>query len=165
MYKSMSIPVRMNWFKIIFISFLLFYTRIFKRFDIAFNLGSFNRKKCQIFWININVLLLYCHVLQSLLEFLIFVDNLSYKKVASQAHSYTSLTYFNASDAVDGNTETCTKTKSIGSTDLDKTVWWKVDLGGVHSIYSISILFKNYEGYGMYNYGICTCNLTECSTN
>uniref|UniRef100_A0A8W8NYI9 Multiple epidermal growth factor-like domains 10 n=1 Tax=Magallana gigas TaxID=29159 RepID=A0A8W8NYI9_MAGGI len=28
-----------------------------------------------------------------------------------------------------------------------KTTWWKVDLGGVYSIYSVTILFKNYNGY------------------
>ena len=32
-----------------------------------------------------------------------------------------------------------------------KTVWWKVDLGGVYNIYSVNILFKNYDGVGMYH--------------
>lgn len=31
-------------------------------------------------------------------------------------------------------------------------MWWKVDLGGVYNIYSINILFKKYDGYGMYLY-------------
>lgn len=42
------------------------------------------------------------------------------------------------------------RTTDIGPTSVDKTVWWKVDFGGVYNIYSINILFKNYDGYGMY---------------
>nr|XP_034338137.1 uncharacterized protein LOC117692884 [Crassostrea gigas] len=34
-----------------------------------------------------------------------------------------------------------------GLSTPDKTVWWKVDLGGVYNIYRINILFKNYDGY------------------
>lgn len=41
------------------------------------------------------------------------------------------------------------RTKDIGRSSNDKTVWWKVDLGGVFNIYSINILFKNYDGFGM----------------
>lgn len=38
----------------------------------------------------------------------------------------------------------------IENTIPDKTVWWKVDLGGVYNIYSIDIQFKNYESkYGI----------------
>lgn len=51
---------------------------------------------------------------------------------------------------MDGNIATCTKTKPIGVNDLIKTVWWKVDLGEVSSIYSIDIQFKSYDGFGMY---------------
>lgn len=54
-----------------------------------------------------------------------------------------------ASSAVDRNTTTCMKTYSIGYNSPGKTVWWKEDLGGVYSIYSVTILFNNYEGYGM----------------
>lgn len=36
-------------------------------------------------------------------------------------------------------------TLKIGSNSPYKTVWWKVDLGGVYSIYSINVLFKNYD--------------------
>lgn len=38
------------------------------------------------------------------------------------------------------------KTADIGLTSEYKTVWWKVDLGGVYNIYSINMLFRNYEG-------------------
>ena len=45
------------------------------------------------------------------------------------------------------------RTKEIGQGDqiIDKTVWWKVDLGAVYNIYSVNILFKNYDGHGMYD--------------
>lgn len=37
------------------------------------------------------------------------------------------------------------RTQDIGGNTPYKTVWWKVDLGGVFSIYRINILFKDYE--------------------
>lgn len=43
------------------------------------------------------------------------------------------------------------RTEPIGLSNLDKTVWWRVDLGGLRNIYSISVLFKNYNDYGDYN--------------
>ncbi|XP_052694675.1 receptor-type tyrosine-protein phosphatase epsilon-like [Crassostrea angulata] len=39
------------------------------------------------------------------------------------------------------------KTEDIGLTSKHKTVWWKVDLGGIYEIYSINIQFKNYDGH------------------
>lgn len=78
----------------------------------------------------------------------LFKDDISYKKVATQLH--TSIFPGNyASNAVDRNPETCMRTLPIGTNSPDKTVWWKVDLGGVYSIHSINILFKNYNGYGV----------------
>nr|XP_022307521.1 uncharacterized protein LOC111113519 [Crassostrea virginica] len=73
-------------------------------------------------------------------------DDLSYKKVASQSRTYTGIRY-DAGNAVDGNTTTCIRTQPIGVNSPDKTVWWKVDLGGVYNIYSVNILFKNYMDY------------------
>nr|XP_022311762.1 receptor-type tyrosine-protein phosphatase epsilon-like isoform X1 [Crassostrea virginica] len=73
-------------------------------------------------------------------------DDLSHKKDASQSHTYPG-TGYGAENAVDGNTATCMRTKEIGRNSPDKTVWWKVDLGGVYNIYSVNILFKNYDGY------------------
>lgn len=99
--------------------------------------------------VNITVMLLDFYVFQSMFELLISSDNLSYNKVASQAHSYAVLTYYIASNAADGNTHTCIRTESIGYTDLEETVWWKVDLGREYSIYSISILFKSYSTFGL----------------
>lgn len=57
-----------------------------------------------------------------------------------------------AGNAVDRNKATCTKTRPIGINSPDKTVWWKVDLGGVYSIRSINMLFKNFDGNGVLFY-------------
>lgn len=74
-------------------------------------------------------------------------DDLSYNKVATQSHTFTGAVY-DASNAVDGNIATCMRTMDIGRHSIYKTVWWKVDLGGVYNIYSINILSKNYDGQG-----------------
>lgn len=97
--------------------------------------------------------------------YFVITDNLSYNKFAIQSHTFTG-TGYDASNAVDGHTTTCMRTKDIGSTSPDKTVWWTVDLGKVYNINRISILFKNYYGYGVYYFGIDVCTyLKECSTN
>ncbi|XP_078329596.1 uncharacterized protein LOC111116882 [Crassostrea virginica] len=54
---------------------------------------------------------------------------------------------FVAGNAVDRDITTCMRTNVIGLNAQDKTVWWKVDLGGVYNIYSVNLLFKNYDGY------------------
>ena len=77
-----------------------------------------------------------------------FKDDLSYKKNASQSHTFSG-TGYGAENAVDGKPATCMRTHVIGQNSLDKTVWWKVDLGGVYNIYSVNILFKNYDGLGI----------------
>ena len=77
-------------------------------------------------------------------------DDLSHNKDASQSHTVQG-TGFGAENAVDGNTATCMRTEPIGPNSPYKSVWWKVDLGGVYNIYSVNILFKNYDGEGMYN--------------
>lgn len=76
-------------------------------------------------------------------------DDLSYNKDATQSRSYIDSDKYAARVAVDRITSSCMRTKEIGHSSPDKTVWWKVDLGKVLSIYSVAILFKNYEGYGM----------------
>nr|XP_022307525.1 uncharacterized protein LOC111113523 [Crassostrea virginica] len=73
-------------------------------------------------------------------------NDLSYNKNASQSHTFSGSGY-GAGNVVDGNTATCMRTKEIGINSPDKTVWWRVDLGGVYNIYSVNILFKNYMGY------------------
>lgn len=78
-----------------------------------------------------------------------FKDDLSYHKTATQSKTYPgNETGYRAGNAVDRNTLTCMRTVDIGTTSQDKTVWWKVDLGGVYSIYSVNILFKNYDSLG-----------------
>lgn len=85
--------------------------------------------------------------------FLSYKDDLSYKKVASQSRTYVG-TQYDATNAVDGNIMTCMRAGVIGITASDKTVRWKVDLGGLRNVYSINILFKNYYSYGDYEH-IC----------
>lgn len=79
----------------------------------------------------------------------LILDDLSYNKTATQSPTYPGDRFY-ASYAVDRNTSTCMRTEDIGHPSPYKTVWWKVDLGGVYSIYSINLLFKSYDGYGMY---------------
>lgn len=80
--------------------------------------------------------------------FYLFTVDLSFQKVASQPSSWFGFGY-DAYFAVDGNISTCMRTEEIGFSSRYKTTWWKVDLGGVYSIYSINVLFKNYAyGYG-----------------
>lgn len=83
------------------------------------------------------------------LFFFCFEDNLSYNKLATESLTNPGQST-GARNAVDKNTATCTRQYDIGSSSLRKTVWWKVDLGDVHNICSISIFFKTYDGYGMY---------------
>lgn len=83
----------------------------------------------------------------------LFKDDISENKIATQSHTYNNN---DASRAVDGNIATCMQTDTIGvgNNFPYKTVWWKVDLGAVYSIYSINIKFRNYDGYGMYFFTI-----------
>ena len=77
-------------------------------------------------------------------------DDLSHNKDASQSHTSSGSGY-DAENAVDRNIATCTRTEQIGGNSPYKTVWWKVDLGEVYNIYSVNILFKNYDSYGLYH--------------
>lgn len=80
-----------------------------------------------------------------------FAEDLSYRKVAIQSPIYpSSNTFYVASNAVDRNANTCMRTDQIGYGTSNKITWWKVDLGAIYNIYSIDILFKNYEGHGVY---------------
>lgn len=81
------------------------------------------------------------------------LDDISYNKIATQSDTYNGMDYV-ASNAVDGNTATCMRTDPIGVTNPGKATWWKVDLGGVSSIYSVNIQFKSYDQYGVYYYGM-----------
>lgn len=84
------------------------------------------------------------------LKILCFIDDLSFEKAAYQS-STAAGDYYYAINAVDRKLSTCMRTKDIGQTkeSSSERMWWKVDLGGVYNIYSINIIFKNYEGKGM----------------
>lgn len=76
-------------------------------------------------------------------------DIISHNKVATQSSTYVIPGMrFDANNAVDGNLATCIRTHPIGTHAPDRTMWWKVDLGRAYNIYSINIMFKNYDGYG-----------------
>lgn len=62
-------------------------------------------------------------------------------KGATQMHTYHSNTQYAARNAVDGDTK-CSNAQQIGLRSPWKDMWWKVDLGGVYSIYSISLQFN-----------------------
>lgn len=80
-----------------------------------------------------------------------FQDDLSDHKTATQSVTYVGdETMYGAGNAVDRNTTTCMRTIDIGRNSAFKTMWWKVDFGGVYSIYSINIIFRNYDGNGKY---------------
>ena len=70
-------------------------------------------------------------------------DDLSINKVATQSKTALPTNAFTASNAVDRDIATCMRTEGIGFTNPDKSMWWKVDLGGVYNIYSVNVLFKN----------------------
>ena len=76
-------------------------------------------------------------------------DDLSFQKDATQSHTYTGL-FYDANNAVDGDKSTCMRTEAIGGNSPYEYMWWKLDLGGVRNIYSVNILFKNYNEYGMH---------------
>ena len=77
--------------------------------------------------------------------------DLSYTKNATQSTIAPSSTNaFSAAKAVDRDMTTCMRTNDIGRTSPDKSMWWKVDLGLVYTIHSVSIMFKNYIDKGVY---------------
>ena len=88
---------------------------------------------------------------------------MSKDKDASQSTTYGASTsdanLYVAGNAVDRDVTTCMRTSPIGGTSSYNSVWWRVDLGGVHSIYSVNIMFKNYDGWGiiLHIYECYTC--------
>lgn len=85
-----------------------------------------------------------CHIL------ILSTDDLSFNAVASQSRIFPGPSHmYEANNALDRNTATCMRTDQTGDNSVQKTTWWKVDLGGNYTIYSISILFKNYDNLGM----------------
>ena len=89
-----------------------------------------------------------------LTDFFAHTDDLSKQRNATQSTTYQGeYNLYKADNAVDRDIKTCMRTKEIGQGEQirHKTVWWKVDLGGMYNIYSINILFQNYDGFGMYH--------------
>lgn len=72
---------------------------------------------------------------------------MAYKTVATQSHTLPG-PYYDANNAVDKNITTCMRTDAIGVNSHYRTMWWKVDLGGIFNLYSINVLFKNYANEG-----------------
>lgn len=86
-------------------------------------------------------------------NFFFSTDDLSYNKPTTQSTTYSNSDFYSAKRAVDGNRTTCMRTVDIGlNNSPNKSMWWKVDLGGIYNIYSINILFNNYPGFGLYYY-------------
>lgn len=80
-------------------------------------------------------------------------DDISRYKSATQLHTAAGPNQYAASNAVDGDIATCMRTKDIGTSSPDNTVWWKVDFGGVFNIYRINIMFKEYDkSVGVYHH-------------
>ena len=68
-------------------------------------------------------------------------------KTVSQSTTYPGIKY-DARYAVDKNVTTCARTEVIGTTSVDQTVWWKVDLGVMSIVQRVNILFRDYTGFG-----------------
>lgn len=97
------------------------------------------------------------------INYCLSADDLSFKAITSQSTTHEGQqNLYDASNAVDRNIATCMRTKQIGLTSPNRVDWWKVDLGKTSNIYSINILFKNYENYGMYHFD-CINSERGCS--
>ena len=94
---------------------------------------------------------------------------MSKDKFATQSTTYAAgtshVTMYVAGHAVDRDITTCMRTDAIGGSSPVQRVWWKVDLKGVYSIYSVNILFKNYVDKGKLNIShkkiLCKVDLGE----
>ena len=77
---------------------------------------------------------------------------MSRNKTATQSTRYSIANndWYKAGNAVDRDITTCMRTQPIGTNSPNQTVWRKVDLGGVYTIYSVNILFKTYHGHGIF---------------
>lgn len=112
----------------------------------------------------LEVLHCYSYLLKHSVFVCIYAVILSYNKSATQSTTYQpDSSAFVAGNAVDGSMRTCMRTKVIGTTSPDKTVWWKVDLGAVYNIYSVDImLYHNYrveyEDDGIFGIVLHICN-------
>lgn len=74
-------------------------------------------------------------------------DDLSANKPAHQYKTQNNDPMFVATNAVDGDINSCARMTEIGTTSLDTSTWWYVDLGGISNVYNIRIQFKEFEEY------------------
>lgn len=74
-----------------------------------------------------------------------FLDDLSYKKIATQLPIYQRNYKYEANNALDRNMTTCMRTQAIGLSSSNNSMWWKVDLVGWYNVYRITIMFRSYE--------------------
>lgn len=92
-------------------------------------------------------------IIDKCMDVCLSADDLSFKAITFQSTTQDGpQNLYDASNAVDRNTTTCTRTNQIGLNSPNKVDWWKVDLGETSKIYSINLLFKNYKNYGKYRF-------------
>ena len=85
-------------------------------------------------------------------DFFISSDDISYQHYAAQYPLFGGhAEFYKATNALDRNISTCTRNEGIGLNSQHKSVMWRVDFGRMYNIYSVNILFKHYEGYGIIN--------------
>lgn len=78
-----------------------------------------------------------------LVLFIVFIWSFRWENSHSIPYISTLSSLYSANNAVDRNTDTCTRTRAIGYGPQFHVVFWVVDFGSVHNIYSID---------GMYTY-------------
>lgn len=71
-------------------------------------------------------------------------DDLSANKPAQQYKTFNNDPMRAATNAVDGDINTCARMEDFGTTSSDESTWWYVDLGGTYNMYNIRIQFKDY---------------------
>lgn len=73
----------------------------------------------------------------------LLTDGLSVNKNTAEYETFVSCLNCDATNAVDKNIDTCTRT-NFEKTSPAQHTWWYVDLGDVRSIYNIRIQFRDY---------------------
>jgi YD repeat-containing protein len=94
--------------------------------------------------------------------------NVALGKTVSQSSNLTGqpLSYTQASNAVDGNTDGIYGDQSISHTNADANAWWQVDLGAVYDLSNINV-WNRTDGYQsrLSNYYLCVSEVPFASTD